>query len=77
MRDRQRLQAFAEWRVDVAWIAQAKQAGRRLVEPEDALAVALDHDHGIGQRSGCGAIGAQHVEQAPFARTHLALTAMQ
>lgn len=56
---------------------QAKQGGGRLVEPLHALAVAVQHHHGIGQRGGSGAVAAQHVEQAALANAHFHLVAVQ
>ena len=77
VRDRQRLQAIAECRAEIAGIVQAQQPGRGFVEPLDALAVALDHDDGVGQRGGGGAVGAQHVDQPALARPHLVLAAIE
>ena len=77
VRDRQRLQHVAHRLAHIARHLQSQQAGRRAVEPLDALAVALHDDHRIGQRRRHGAIRAQHRDETPLARAHVLLSPVQ
>jgi len=77
VRQRHRLQALDQRLAEVAGVVQAEQRGGRFVEPLHALAVAVHHHHRIGQRGGGRTVAAQHVQQAPLARAHLQLVAIQ
>ena len=77
VRQRHRLQALDQGFAEVAGVVQPQQRGRRFVEPLHALAVAVYYHHRIGQRGRGGAVAAQHVQQAAFARAHFHLVAVQ
>ena len=74
---RQPREALDDRRFDVRRIAQAQQRRACLVEPDDALRVALDHDDRIRQHRRRGAIGAQHRDQPALAQARTGLPAMQ